>query len=233
MLLGSHLTVLLVGLLVGFFWGCIDASDSVSVFDMLMNASFIAWAGVAANLLVVFIALFLNLGLECYRAPKFRGDWGASVPYQILMRYSYDAEICFTRLCITNRGRTAAEACEVRVERVYCVMEEADQITLHPLQNHDPRPLKWVGRSPEPIPLNRGSFDFVDLGVRRSDSMGVFRLEFEERGNLDLALTDDRIRAFRLVGAVYGMKAKPREFAIHLKWGNEGKFGPVQIEGAY
>ena len=100
------------------------------------------------------------------------------------------------------------------------------------LPSHDPRPLKWVGRTTDPIALARGAFDFVDLGVRREDFLENLTLEFGQRGRLDLNLNDEGIRAFRIKGAVYGKHGKPCTFYFELVWNITGESEPIQIREA-
>lgn len=189
----------------------------------------VAWAGVVANLAVVGIALFLNMLLDKARQPRFRVTCREVPPWQIAKEPErLDPELLFVRLRVQNVGRTCEEACEVRVEQVFRLFSGKDTKP-QPINDHDPRPLKWVGRDTKPITLNRGAFDFVDLGLLRADSREHFRLDFADRGHLDLWLNEKGVTAFRIAGTVYGKRAKPKPFAFDLSW-KSFEFGPIVVE---
>jgi len=189
----------------------------------------VAWAGVVATLAVVGIALFLNLLTDRARQPRFRVTCRDVPPWQIAKQSGrLDAELLFVRLQVQNVGRTCEEACEVRVERVFRLFS-GNVMTPQPINDHDPRPLKWVGRDTKPVTLNRGAFDFVDLGLLSADSREHFRLDFADRGHLDLWLNEKDVTAFRIAGTVYGKRAKPKPFAFDLSW-KLFEFGPIVVE---
>lgn len=189
----------------------------------------VAWAGVVASLAVVGIALFLNMLSDKARQPRFRVTCREVPPWQIAKQSeSLDAELLFVRLQVQNVGRTCEEACEVRVEQVFRLFSGKDTKP-EPIDDHDPRPLKWVGRDTKPVTLNRGAFDFVDLGLLRADSREHFRLDFADRGHLDLWLNEKDVAAFRIAGTVYGKRAKPKPFAFDLSW-KLFEFGPIVVE---
>lgn len=189
----------------------------------------VEWAGVAVNLAVVGVALFLNVLLDKARQPRFRVTCREAQPWQLAKESKgRDTELLFVRLRVQNVGRTCEEACEVRVEQVFRLFLAKDAKP-QPIVDHDPRPLKWVGRDTKPLTLNRGAFDFVDLGVIRKDSREAFRLDFDDRGHLDLWLDDDDLSAFRIAGTVYGKRAQPEPFAFDLNW-RSVEFGPIVVE---
>jgi hypothetical protein len=189
----------------------------------------VAWAGVVASLAVVGIALFLNVLLDKARQPRFRVTCREGPPWQIAKESeTLDSKFLFVRLRVQNVGRTCEEACEVRVEQVVRLFSGKDTKP-QPINEHDPRPLKWVGRDTKPATLNRGAFDFVDLGLLHADSREHFRLDFADRGHLDLWLNEKDVTAFRIAGTVYGKRAKPNPFAFDLSW-KSFEFGPIVVE---
>jgi len=193
------------------------------------DTALVAWAGVAANLAVVGIALFLNILLDKARQPRFVVTCREAPPWQI----AKDSETrgvkeFFVRLRVQNVGHTCEEACEVRVERVFRLFSETDTKP-ESIDEHDPRPLKWVGRDTKPINLNAGAFDFVDLGLLREDSLEHFRLDFDNRGQMDLWMNAKGVAAFRIAGTVYGKRAKPSAFVFDLSW-KLFEFGPIVVE---
>jgi hypothetical protein len=137
----------------------------------------VAWAGVVASLAVVGIALFLNMLTDRARQPRFRITCRGVPPWQIAKKSErLDGELLFVRLQVQNVGRTCEEACEVRVEQVFRL--HSGKVTKpQPINDHDPRPLKWVGRDTKPVTLNRGAFDFVDLDPERGFT-GAFSAYF-------------------------------------------------------
>lgn len=197
--------------------------DWGKVVDFL-NASYndtrlVQWVAVAVNLLVVFIALFLNTLLAWLRKPRFRVDFGSESPWQTetTPKDTPGVVLVHFRLRIRNIGRTAESSCEVRVEEV-SRLRAGSRRRAEVRVRHDPRPLKWAGRSTQPISLSPGAFDLVDLGVRRSDTPELLRLEFADRGHLDLVLDEDLTFGFRIAGTVYGEQAIPRAFMFDLRW---------------
>jgi hypothetical protein len=187
--------------------------------QLYRDKDFVAWAGVIMNLAVVGVALFLNVLLERFRQPRFRLTCQAGPPWQIVKSDGTDngVGLRFVRLKVHNVGRTFEEACEVRIERVLEISPERNH-ECEPVADHDPRPLKWVGRETRPLILNAGAFDLVDLGIRRSDSPDHFRLDFADRGHLDLFVNDISVVGYRVKGAVYGKRATPQPFTIDLRW---------------
>ena len=221
--------ILLVGLLalvvVYRLGGGIGSHLTVWYHDTLL----VQWASVAANLAVVGIALFLNILLDNARQPRFRVTCREAPPWQLVKESKEkDTELLFVRLRVQNVGRTCEEACEVRVEQVFRLFS-AKLAKPQSIADHDPRPLKWVGRDTKPLTLNRGAFDFVDLGVIRKDSREAFRLDFADRGHLDLWLNEEDVTAFRIAGTVYGKRAEPEPFAFDLSW-KSVEFGPIVVE---
>jgi hypothetical protein len=189
----------------------------------------VQWAGVAANLAVVGIALFLNILLDKARQPRFRVTCRGVQPWQLVkVPKGEDTEKLFVRLRVQNVGRTCEDACEVRVEQVFRILP-ARNAKPEAIADHDPRPLKWVGRDTKPLTLDRGAFDFVDLGVIRKDSPEAFRLDFADRGHLDLWLNEKDLAAFRITGTVYGKRAEPERFAFDLSW-KSVEFGPIAVK---
>jgi hypothetical protein len=189
----------------------------------------VAWVGVLANFAVVGVALFLNLLLESFRRSRFRVTCRDTQPWQVTINAEAEnVQLLFVRLQVQNIGRTYEEACEVRIEQVLRLFSNKDRQP-EPLEDLVPRPLKWIERDTSSISLNTGTFDFVDLGVRRSDSLDLFRLDFPNRPHLDLWLDDTTI-GFRVAGAVYGKRAKPQSFTFDLFW-NSFEFGPIKVKG--
>src|SRR5712692_4492696 len=143
----------------------------------------VAWASVVVNLAVVVIALFLNVLFDKFRQPRFRVTCREARPWQVEKEAHEvgDPKLLHVRLRVQNVGRSYEEACEVRVERVLRLYS-ANDMKPDAINDHDPRPLKWVGRDTKPITLDAGAFDFVDLGVHLPYSPEFFRLDFADRG---------------------------------------------------
>lgn len=191
-----------------------------SLTEFLKDKTVIAWIGAGVNLAVVFVALFVNVLHEHLRKPRFRITSGQEPPYQIVESVNgaeTKTERLYVRFCAENCGLTATEGCEVRLEKIEAVQENEGKEVLCAL-DHDPRPLKWVGRSCSPIALSPGAFDFVDLGAQNEDYQENFRIEFDERGHLDLNLVKDSAKAYILRGHVYGKGAVPQDFSFRMKW---------------
>jgi hypothetical protein len=180
---------------------------------------------IASLCVSLVLTLFVNLFWNYLRKPRFRVGYGEGPPWQIYTTAD-TTELLHVRLRVQNVGRTQEEACEVRIEEVSRLLSDGK---LQPINEHDPRPLKWVGRETKPIALNSGAFDFVDLGVRRQDSRGYFRLEFADRGRLDLWLNQNDAVGFRISGTVYGKEAEPRSFLFDLSW-KPSEPGPVNVK---
>ena len=194
------------------------------------DTQLVAWAGVVVNLAVVGVALFLNALLDKFRRPRFRVTCGEEPPWQVEKKADEvgDLQQLHVRLQVQNVGRSYEESCEVRVEQVFRLFSVKDKKP-ESINDHDPRPLKWVGRNTKPVTLNPGAFDFVDLGLLRADSREHFRLDFADRGHLDLWLNEKDVAAFRIVGTVYGKRVKPNPFAFDLSW-KSFEFGSIVVE---
>lgn len=184
--------------------------------DWYSDTRLVAWIGVAVNLAVVIIALFLNVALERYRRPRLQVSSGDQAPWQVITGAGEDCELLHVRLRVRNAGSGYEEGCEVRVEEV--LRSPPQSRKPEPLTDHDPRPLKWVGRTAEAIGLSAGAFDFVDLGVRAKSTPEHLRLDFDERGHMDLWLHPANTVAYRIVGTAYGRRAKPKPFSFELSW---------------
>jgi hypothetical protein len=179
---------------------------------------------------LVFVTLLLTILRERYNRPYFHISSSEKPPFQTLwtnVSEEGEVQLQFVRLRIQNVGATAESECEVRIERIIKTPGDgkADAVVR---ADHDPRPLKWVGRDTRPIALGVGAFDFVDLGIRRRNLPEHFVLDFVDRGTCDLHLTDD-VKAFRIEGHVYGKSAQPRLFAFELTWDSHGDFQPIKI----
>jgi len=194
------------------------------------DTQLVAWAGVVVNLAIVGIALFLNVLLDKFRQPRFGVTCGEARPWQVEKKADEvgDLQLLHVRLQVQNVGRSYEEACEVRVEQVFRLFS-VKEMKPEPINDHDPRPLKWVGRDTKPITLNAGAFDFADLGVRHPDLLEHFRLDFADRGHLDLWLNEKDLAGFRIVGTVYGKRAKPKPFVFDLSW-KPFEFGPILVK---
>ena len=220
---------MLVGLLALIVMYRLGTNIRTHLVTWYFDKHLVEWAAVVVNLAVVGIALFLNILLDKSRQPRFRITCGDVRPWQIVKESErLDTELLYVRLRVQNVGRTCEDACEVRVEQVFRLLSGKDTRP-EPIFDHDPRPLKWVGRDTKPLTLNRGAFDFVDLGVIRKDSREAFRLEFADRGHLDLWLNEEDVSAFRIAGTVYGKRAEPEPFAFDLSW-KSIEFGPIAVE---
>lgn len=226
---GAIIFFLLLTLIVLLNWNRVI----INLNSLYKNDQLAKWASVVVNLAVVIIALFLNITLEYIRRPRFRIDSGIEQPWQMQtkLKGADDISLMHLRLRICNVGRTCEYSTEVRVEKIYKIINQS-RSELIPINDHDPRALKWVGRNTAPIALNAGAFDFVDLGVRRYDILNRFRLEFAERGNCDLVMEKDVIDGFRIVGTVYGNKAIPQPFTFDLTWDPMLDLGPIEIRRA-
>ena len=194
------------------------------------DTSLVAWAGVVANLAVVGVALFLNLLLESLRRPRFQVACQGMHPWQVVLKAdeAENIQLLYVRLQVQNVGRTYEEACEVRVEQVFRLSSEKEE-TPEPIEAFTPRPLRWIERDTSFVILSAGASDFVDLGVRRSDSLELLRLDFGARGNVDLWASDKATVGFRITGAAYGKQARPKSFTFDLSW-NPLDFGPTRVE---
>jgi len=179
----------------------------------------VAWVGIAVNLAVVVVALLLNVLLEQARRPRFAITLGAGPPWQVEKRSSGDdpSSLIHVRLRVQNIGRTCEDRCEIRIEQVL-YLYSTKGLKPESIADHDPRSLKWAGRDTRPINLNVGAFDFADLAVRRLDSPNLVRLEFAERGHLDLWGSEKNIVGYRVIGTAYGTTARPKSFKFDLSW---------------
>ena len=201
--------------------------------QLLKQDHIIGWASVLANLMVVFVALFLTILHEHYKRPRFSISADKESPYQVISHLDDEnIDLLHVRLKIENNGRTATEACEVRLEHISYIYERNNTHEIIPIKNHDPRTLKWFGRDTAPIPLNAKAFDFVDLGVLRPDFLDNFRIEFMTRGHLDLSYSESDIKGFKLTGTIYSKKARPKRFTFDLSWSPFGQLEPVQLREA-
>ena len=209
---------------------CYRASSltaGTALVDWYSDTRLVAWTGVRVNLSVVIIALFLNVALERYRRPRLSVSCGEQAPWQVITETSEGSELLHVRLRVQNSGRDYEEACEVRVEEVLR-SPVRNQEPARPL-DHDPRTLKWVGRTTQPISLSPGAFDFVDLAAQRRDSPEYIRLDFDERGHLDLWLKEvGRAGYYFIVGTAYGRRARPKPFKFQITWESED-FGIINI----
>jgi len=223
-------TVLFIGFIVVVsIWLSTGHAQSVLA-TSYADTHLVAWASVVVNLAVVVIAIFLNVLLDRFRQPRFHVTCRETRPWQVEIRTDElgAPRLLYVRLQVRNVGRSYEEACEVRVEQVLRLYSESG-MKPEVINDHDPRPLKWVGRSTTPITLNAGSFDFADLGVLLSEPLELFRLDFAERGHLDLWLNVKGIAGFRIVGTIYGKRAKPSRFAFDLSW-SLYQFGPILVK---
>lgn len=219
---------------IGVLTGGLLKLQNGGVSKFLGNTRVIAWVGVAVNFGVVFVAVFLSILRASYLRPRFSITCGSSPPYQLEkpLESTGRAFLLHVRLRVQNTGRSAVEGCEVRLENIYELRRGSRGLHAVARDDHDPRALKWVGRDTNPIALNRGAFDHVDLGARSSDFTENFRVEFSTRGHVDLNLSDPEITAFRLEGAVYGKGAKPRHFVFDLSWEADTRSRTVKISEA-
>jgi len=222
--------ILLMGLLVLILLYLSVGDIRIRITTWYSDTQLVAWAGVVVNLAVVGIALFLNVLLDKFRRPRFRVTCGEARPWQVEKKADEvgDLQLLHVRLQVQNVGRSYEEACEVRVEQVFRLFL-AKEMKPETINEHDPRPLKWVGRDTKPTTLNTGAFDFADLGVRHPDSLEHFRLDFADRGHLDLWINEKDVAGFRIVGTVYGKRAKPKSFAFDLSW-KSFEFGHILVK---
>ena len=211
--------VVLVGLLVLTLLYPSVGALRTRIFTWYSDTQLVAWVGIVVNLAVVVVALFLNILLEKFRQPRFHVKYGQGPPWQIekTVNEPEKVQLLHVRLQIENVGRSYEESCEVRVEQVFRLFSIKNKDP-ELIKYHDPRSLKWVGRDTKPIPLNVGAFDFVDLGARHPASLESFRLDFAERGHLDLGLDEKNLVGYRIVGTVYGKQAHPKSFVFDLSW---------------
>lgn len=166
---------------------------------------------------------------EDYNLPRFQIACSDIPPYQRYVRNDEGMRQLHVRLHVANVGRAAEDACEVRVEKIEWLPANVhDQPVAY--SDHDPRPLKWAGRGTEPVPINTGAFDLVNLGVRRADFLENLHVDFDARGAYDLNLADKAIRGFRISGTVYGKKARPEPFVFDVSWNSVGDLTPIKIE---
>lgn len=206
--------------------------DIISFLHILyVDELLVKWAGVIVNISIIILTLFLNITLGYLRRPRFKIDCGMGSPWQKQTKLAaYDDVVqMHLRFRVTNVGRTSEGSTEVRIEKIYKITEQNSDKPIA-LNDHDPRPLKWVGRNTTPIVLNVDTYDFVDLGVRRSDILERFRLDFSERGHYDLIMESDIIIGFLVDGTVYGNKAIPLHFTFELIWDPTSDFGPIKIK---
>jgi hypothetical protein len=172
-------------------------------------------SGLISAFVSALVALFINVFLPYLRKPRFRVSCGEDLPWQVFTTdESGGTSMLHVRLKVQNIGWIQEEACEVRIEQVFRVYATK----IEPFLDHDPRPLKWVGRDTKPLALNTGAFDYVDLGVRRQDSLNHLRLDFANRGHLDLFINEEDLVGYRITGAIYGKQAQPRSFTFDLSW---------------
>lgn len=206
-------------------------SPVMSLPEIYKDPQLVQWAGVVVNLSVVVLALFLNTLAEHWKRPRFRVDTGDGPPWKARTKLpdTVDAMLMHERIRIRNVGRTAEEACEVRVEQVFRLLS-GPSTQPSPLPHHDPRPLKWVGRDNKPIMLSAGAFDLVDLGVCRSDQPDHFILEFGDRGRLNLLFEQDVVRGFRVLITVYGKQGIPFQAAFDLRSDSRDEESPLKME---
>lgn len=199
--------------------------------NLYVDELFVKWAGVIVNISIIILTLFLNITLGYFRRPRFKIDSGMGSPWQKQTKLAGNDDVVqmHLRFRVTNVGRTSEGSTEVRIEKIYKITEQNIDKPIA-LNDHDPRPLKWVGRNTTPIVLNVDTYDFVDLGVRRSDILDRFSLDFSERGHYDLIMESDIISGFLVDGTVYGNKAIPLHFTFELTWDPASDFGPIKIK---
>jgi len=222
---------LILILIILFKW-----KDIISFLHILyLDEVLVKWAGVIVNITIILLTLFLNITLGYFRRPRFKIDCDIGPPWQIQTKLAAanddkdDVIQMHLRFRVTNVGRTCEDSSEVRIEKIYKINAQSIDKPIA-LNDHDPRPLKWVGRNTAPIVLNVDTYDFVDLGVRRSDILERFRLDFSERGHYDLIMESDIISGFLVDGTVYGNKAIPLHFTFELTWDPTSDFGPIKIK---
>ena len=219
----------------GLVVGCFFSITNPTFAGFFRNPQASVWAGVFASLLVVFMALFLNIVRDHIRRPRFTVTCGTCPPYQLrtdINGSQESEELLHVRLCVKNVGRTCANACEVRLERIYSIINNGGRIELIEREDHDPRPLKWVGRDTTPIALSPGAFDFVDLGALNSQFIQNFRIEFHDRGHIDLDIGRSDVHGFRLEGTIYATDGVPKQFTFNLTWKDQANLHPVEISEA-
>lgn len=216
----------------GLLLGCFFSIQEPTFANFFRNPQVVGWAGVVATILVIFIALFLNILREDYQRPRFIITCGSSAPYQVkteIRDSDGSQQLLHIRLGVQNVGRSVTEACEVRLERILEIRSESGRLKSVARTDHDPRALKWIGRDTTPIPLSPGAFDFVDLGAQNSGFMENFRVDFQDRGHIDLNIADPSIMGFELKGTVYGKNAVPKQFTFQLSWEMNAGLQPVNI----
>ena len=197
---------------------------------ILKQPHVIAWAAVGTNIAIVFVALFLNIIRDNWNRARFTISTGKEPPFQVLNQSASEKyDLLHVRLKVTNTGRKATEACEVRLEKLTQIFKRNGRKQSLSINKFDPRALKWIGRDTKPIQLNAGSFDFVDLGVLRSDFLENFRIEFQQRGHVDLNYYDQDTKSFRIAGSVYGDNSVPEYFEIEMSWQPFGEISQIRI----
>ncbi|MDF2434134.1 MAG: hypothetical protein JWP44_3765 [Mucilaginibacter sp.] len=225
--------ILLILLLLAVAFLCVENAKTIYAFlrDHTDDV-FLKWVSIFVSFITIIFALTLNIVLEYFRRPRFRIDTGTSERWQKKTKVQNEKEEIIQmhlRFRISNVGSSCEKSAEVRLEKIYKLPVKNGAKPV-PLNQHDPRPLKWVGRDTKPIAMNAGIFDFVDLGVRRADLPDRFRLEFESRGHYDLVLDRDEYTGFLVAGTVYGEKAIPKYFQFMITWDPRRDFGPIEIK---
>ena len=217
----------ILGVALGFVWHLFDGNSHLPI---LRDPQVVAWVAVGANLAVVFVALFVNIFHEYCKRARFEITCGMEPPWQITadLPGMPGLHLLYVRLRVQNVGLNPTEACEVRLETIEELRVRDDTLESRTV-DHDPRPLKWIGRDCAPIALNPGTFDFVDLGAQNEDFRENLRLEFCERGNMDLNRVEHEVDTYRLRGSVYGKGAQPRSFTFLVTWDVEGTLTPIKI----
>ena len=216
------------GISIGYIACLFQSSQTTGI---LRDNAVIAWVGVGVNLSVVFVALFMNVLREHLNKARFQVSCGEEPPWvvrEVVGEAGSSKERLYLRLRVKNSGLSATDGCEVRLERIEALRHSEKGTTCRPLI-HDPRSLKWIGRNCHPIQLSSGAFDFVDLGAQNEDYRENFRLEFDERGHLDLNLVRDDAEAYILEGHVYGNGAIPKEFSFRMTWDVDNESSDVII----
>jgi hypothetical protein len=214
-------------------WTIVTALVFLGAYLLVFVPAQISGVPVFHDIGIALVALALKSlwdGLrDDFNLPRFQIACSDRPPCQRVIINKEGIRQLHVRLQVTNVGRTPEDACEVRVEKI-----ERLHATVHDQHvfacDHDPRPLKWAGRGTEPIPINTGAFDLVNLGVRRADFLENLHLDFDARGAFELNLADSTIRGFRIGGTVYGKKAKPEPFAFDVSWNSVGDLTPIKIE---
>jgi hypothetical protein len=228
------LTILLTILCLSAFLIVVKNANSIYSFlrSLYKDEVLLKWISIFLSFFTILFALTLNVALEHFRRPRFKIDSGIREPWQTQTKVkdgNEDIIQIHLRLRVSNVGRSCEKSAEVRIEKIYKLPSQNGSKRI-PIDNHDPRSLKWVGRDTKPISMNAGIFDFVDLGVRRADILDRFRLEFEARGHYDLVMDNEEISGFLIAGTVYGEKAIPKYFQFKITWNPMSDFGPLEIK---